>query len=410
MRRQMEGYSQTPPEGLWESVQAGLEGRRTAAFPWWWMLAGAAAAVVAALLLLVRPSGNPGPVNPSLTAETDQVDSVEIVAPAVPAEPDPTMPDDRQIQLIQDIPGKSAFARKAIAKVQPVDESPVAPAAEELNEEPESPIVEDDFPPDIVVPDEAEQQQEEESKPSVHPVPLRQYPAERRLLASADAGRVKLSLFASGAPGGNVSNTITEYGMGSAMRMGFSSKTSPRSLTSVLSQNRSTVTESNYSLMYRFGVLANIPVSNRWSIDTGLQLSHLAGTVKSTSGTITTELRSDLYYVGIPLHAVFTPWEGRHLGIYFSAGPMAEYGVRLKGTTKEIIGTIVKSTPTITHPGDLIWSLGADAGVQWRVGGLGALFLQPGVSWHIPAANSPESYYTEHPVAFNLAAGFRILF
>ena len=55
MRKQLSEYGQTPPEGLWEAVDAKVR-KPSASFPWWWALAGAAAAV-AAVLLVVRPEG-----------------------------------------------------------------------------------------------------------------------------------------------------------------------------------------------------------------------------------------------------------------------------------------------------------------------------------------------------------------
>ena len=110
--------------------------------------------------------------------------------------------------------------------------------------------------------------------------------------------------------------------------------------------------------------------------------------------------------------AVYTPWSGRHLSVYLSAGPSVEYGFRSSGNIREVIGNLAPVVRNIDKytPGDFIWSLGANVGAQWAFGNFGALFVQPGVSWHIAGENSPESYYTANPVAFNLSGGFRILF
>ena len=51
LRESMEDFSMTPPEGLWEAVEARVQ-RPRAGFPWWWALAGVAAVAAAAVLIL----------------------------------------------------------------------------------------------------------------------------------------------------------------------------------------------------------------------------------------------------------------------------------------------------------------------------------------------------------------------
>ena len=86
LRRQMAEYTETPPEGLWEGIEEGLQKRRAAAFPWWWALAGAAAAVLAVLLLW-----RPGAVEPQLAtdavAEAVPDSREDAVVPTVSATP-----------------------------------------------------------------------------------------------------------------------------------------------------------------------------------------------------------------------------------------------------------------------------------------------------------------------------------
>ena len=57
-----------------------------------------------------------------------------------------------------------------------------------------------------------------------------------------------------------------------------------------------------------------------------------------------------------------------------------------------------------------LWSLGANAGVQWHPYSKGAFFLQPGISWHIPKEGIQESLYTAQPFAFTISAGYRVFF
>ncbi|MBQ3941233.1 MAG: PorT family protein [Bacteroidales bacterium] len=411
LRKQLSDYTQAPPEGVWDAVEGHLaRGRSAAAFPWWWALAGAAAALVA-LLVVVRPSSEKqspavGPVVAEL-ADTALAPPAKIDTVVV----NPLTPVDIAVPVTTAAPVNSVAPRHRdlsdVAVAQAVDQQGAeAPVTEDASSQVQNPIVEDDFNPSQEEPAEEEKAPE---KP-IHILPQKQYPAERPLLADASTNRAHISLLTSGALGAVPSNTIAEYGMSGTMRMASSSRS--MSPVSVLSRNKSTVTDIKHRLVYRVGIMANVPLSRRWSIETGLQLSRLASDVISTSGTMTSSTHTDMHYFGVPLMAVYTPWSGRHLSVYLSAGPSVEYGFRSSGNIREVIGNLAPVVRNIDKytPGDFIWSLGANVGAQWAFGNFGALFVQPGVSWHIAGENSPESYYTANPVAFNLSGGFRILF
>ena len=421
MRKQLSEYGQTPPEGLWEAVEAKVR-KPSAAFPWWWALAGAAAAV-AAVLLVVRPGGVTVP-SASVKDTAEAVAALEradtLVSPQAEPEPD-----------VMTAPA----ARKAYAALTPVPTSPAAvvpsagtgvvPSAEAGVVTPaveDSPVAAESES-EVQQPVEAEvpvaEENASEDKPSGKPVAgspapgkelpveIKTYPAEKPLYADAGPdNRIRMSFIASGVPGGHFSHSEIQYGIGQQMRMA----PSPKSFSSLLSRNRSTETQTEYSLAYRAGILVNLQLSKHWSVESGLQLSRLAGTVTSSVGSISTQTKNTMLYLGIPVYAVYTPWEGRNLGIYFSAGPMAEYGVLMTGSVRETIGTVVNTTHDAVFPKDFIFSLGANAGLQLKIGSLAALFVQPGISWHIPSENSPESYYTAHPLAFTLGGGLRVLF
>ena len=438
LRKQLSEYGQTPPEGLWEAVEAKVR-KPSAAFPWWWALAGAAAAV-AAVLLVVRPEGVTTP-SASVKDTAEAVAALEradtLVSPQAEPELDMmTAPAVRKAYAaLTPVPtSPAAVVPSAVAGVVPPAEEDSPVAAETESVVPSAgagvvtPTVEDspvaaESESEVQQPVEAEvpaaEENASEDKPSGKPVAgspapgkdlpveIKTYPAEKPLYADAGQdNRIRMSFIASGVPGGQFSHSEIQYGIGKQMRMA----PSPKSFSSLLSRNRSTETQTEYSLAYRAGILVNLQLSKQWSVESGLQLSRLAGTVTSSVGSISTQTKNTMLYLGIPVYAVYTPWEGRNLGIYFSAGPMAEYGVLMTGSVRETIGTVVNTTHDAVFPKDFIFSLGANAGLQLKIGSLAALFVQPGISWHIPSENSPESYYTAHPLAFTLGGGLRVLF
>ena len=110
LRLRMAEYEQTPPEGLWEAVEAGLPQQKAAAFPWMWALA-AVAAVVLAVVLLWRPASSPVPADPAkLTA--DVVDIAE-PAPSGPVASDPSVSEPSDLSVLSTTPVPSIASTSA---------------------------------------------------------------------------------------------------------------------------------------------------------------------------------------------------------------------------------------------------------------------------------------------------------
>ena len=394
LRRQMAEYTETPPEGLWEGIEEGLQKRRAAAFPWWWALAGAAAAVLAVLLLW-----RPGAVEPQLATDA--------VAEAVP--------DSREDAVVPTVSATPQTVNNinvlhSSLPSEPPELAEPAPAEPELAEPvPSEPVPsEPDDVESVIIPKEAERPAADEERQAgvQNPVQKMQYPAERR---DAPARLVTISLIAGGVPGGGTSSTYTSYAM-STVRSAAASPTK-KAPVALLSRNKPTENDVRHSIAFRAGAMFSIPVGRHWDVETGLQLSNLLTRTTSTTGNMSTVTSRTLSYVGLPVYAVYTPFRFGNGAVYASAGPMLEYGFRSSGTIDNYISdSNVGSESFNTRISDLVWSLNLNAGVQWLIGGVGGLFLQPGLSWYIPGQNKEETFYTEHPLSFALSAGFRFTF
>ena len=239
-----------------------------------------------------------------------------------------------------------------------------------------------------------------------NPAPQTQYPAEK---LDTPAPLVTFSLIAGGVPGGAVANSYTSYAM-SAVQTAAASTTG-KVPVALLSRNKQTENDVRHSIALRAGAMFSVPIGRYWGVETGLQLSNLLTKTTSTTGNMTTVTNRTISYVGLPLYAVYTPLRFGNGAVYASAGPMIEYGFRSSGTTEDFIsGGNVGSEKFSTRISDLVWSLNLNAGVQWLIGGVGGLFVQPGLSWYIPGQSKEETFYTEHPLSFALSAGFRFSF
>ena len=433
LRLRMAEYEQTPPEGLWEAVEAGLPQQKAAAFPWMWALA-AVAAVVLAVVLLWRPASGPVPSDPAkLTA--DVVDIAES-APSGPVAADPSVsadPSDHSapsdLSVASAPSASSATARSATV---PAREDNVAPSPSSSRTEnvPSTtvPAREDNAAPspsssrtETVPQTEPTPQPTPQTDPTPQPTPAPQpeptpkpaptpridiIPAERS--SSSSYGGLTASLVGGAVPGA-ATDSYVSYGQAGLRSSGnTSAKSAPVAL---LSRNRETTTDKRYSIAFRVGLMLNVPLSRHWGVETGVQLSQLQNQTKSVTGNMTTVTDGTIAYIGVPVLAVYTPWTWDRVSVYASAGPMFEYGFRNYGKQKSYMGTDLVSDESFSDKvQDIIWSAGANVGVQWLFTRHGGLFLQPGISWHFAGNNNTESYYTEHPLAFSVAAGVRLTF
>lgn len=427
----MEDFSMTPPEGLWEAVEAKVQ-RPRAGFPWRWALAGVAAVAAAAVLILPFGGRTALPGAP-VSQVVESADST-LAAPA----------DSVSVQPLQDAaPGGDDVLREEVSRPA---KNPAAASVKALVADNSAIVPETDGAPSAEVRPSADSvpsadavpsaddtaaphrngRPDEEQKapavkdtvpesPSVQPEnkPASREPAGRvELVRQRGDHRVRLAFLGSGNPGGSTSGTVTEYGFSSGIRMSSSPvHTGNTSLPALLSRNKSTTTNTRHELSLRAGLMVSVPLSCRWSIESGLLLTALHTSIDSQTGTAESATEKDFYYVGIPLQAVYTPWRGKHFSCYLSAGPMVEWDFFSKWTsTSSIGGTNSSLSKNSEVPGDVVFSLGAAAGIQWHPYSTGAFFIQPGVSWHIPGVNVPENYYKNHPVAFTLSGGYRFIF
>ena len=437
----MADYSQTPPEGLWEAIDGKIRKPAAPVFPWWWALAGAAAAVAAVLLLWPGSLelGSPRLAEVEAVADTlgvgtedaqgdslgaaqgdslgvavpvDKLAPVEHVAPSAAK----TLTAARQ-NAAPEAAGKRESA-PVEAEAAPVETEDVPVETEkapvETEKAPERPLVaeakDDSGNPAQKEPAQKEPAQEEPAPKQLPETPERHYPADQPRLAQVSKARTaSVSFVGAGVPGGPASSTFTEYAMSAASRADGSRAASP--MAALLSRNRTTTTIANHKMTFRAGFMVNVPLSRHFSMESGLLYTILSADITSVSGGIEALNKQRIHYLGIPLHAVYTPLSTRHFSCYISAGPMVEFSFRTDWKTAgSIDGVGTGSASGRLGKNDWLWSLEANAGVQWHPYSKGAFFLQPGISWHFPKEGAQESFYTVHPLAFTLSAGYRIFF
>ena len=175
------------------------------------------------------------------------------------------------------------------------------------------------------------------------------------------------------------------------------------------SRNKPSTTEARHAQDMRISLALKVNLDYRWGIETGIVSSTISSSFLTTVGNTQSMQERSINYVGIPLYLCYNLLDWKKLGIYMSAGPMYEFSTGTNTSTTTSIGTSRTRNDDHGRYKDNKWSLNANAGMQLQVFKHGAIFLQPGFSYHFKDNSKLETFYTEHPAAFNITFGYRLL-
>jgi len=435
LRERMSEFEQTPPEGLWEAIETAGAGKAGAAAgagllsrlfggraPLWWSLAGVAAAAAVALLV-IRPSSSPvstqdpaalvaetkteteelpsgSEAQQALEAEASPVAEITQAEPSQASEPAPvSKPSVRQSRPTKTLVEEQQVEDQPLQEEVQPEQVAVKPEQTEAQAEPQQPAQQS-----VEASDEQESQ-----APAIGPgtptTPAPRYntvPLTRKV--KKDRPLVAVNLVGGGMPGHSSITNITSYGIRSF--------TGPMARTiSAISRNRVTETEILRKMDLQTAIMVSLDLTKHIGIETGLQYTRLSSSTVSITGSVSSTTDDVLSYIGLPVHLIYTPLQGRFLSAYLSAGPELEYGLTRNWTVSEVINASRSFIDNgVEGLGDFVISASVNAGLQVHPFRTGAFFVQPGVVFRHVDENAFESYYTDHPVSFRLAAGYRITF
>lgn len=400
----LDGYTEAAPEGLWDAVQAGLQPRRRRVFPLWWIAGPLAAAAAVVLAVVLWPETRV----PEAILPIDQEPQARL-AQAIP-EQEPAAALAEETELPVSIP-----AVKPIAKPAPAD-TPVVASSHDDTADNDAPVVADNI--DVLAgsdtPVMAGNDRPSHTDNVTPDAPATTVPPLQEQIKKTFRGNVQLALLS----GGSLSPVVTleKNGFGLPAQPGIVTRTTDAGLPGdgvnifMVNRNKTSTLEAQHSQLTRFQFSVHYRFLPRWGTETGLVFSRLQSRYESSSGQSQSITKRQVNYLGIPLYLHYNVLQWNRLSLYLQAGPMYEITTDTPSTTYTYIaGTEKSSRRDNTYIRDDIWSLNANAGLQLRLFRHGAVFVQPGFSWHLAGENNLETYYTAHPAAFSLSLGYRVL-
>ena len=413
-----ENYSEATPEGLWDAVRAGVvPQKKRRAVPFWWYAAaaGLAAAAVAAVVLLWPAS----PTTPTIIATVPGNNDVLV---DVPEPIVTTVQEDNYVP--QAVPSRCNVVAEA-----PAVESVENP--EEAGDSEEAGVPEEVVPGEVVsggdvpgegtfengtqqdgAPEEVPPQDTLSTSPIVSasgPEPVVVPTRNRRTVKP----RVQLALAFSPSMGKGVSTSVTGVGLpSSSAMMAMRTKASGTGANvMMLSRNKTSTTNASHRQGGGFSLGLRLDLDEHWGVETGIVSSSMASNYTTTVGNITSETSRTIGYMGIPLYGCYRLFEWKRLGLSLNAGPMYEFAVRTNTETSSYVsGRLAGEDSDRAAVADDIWSMNVGASLQYRLLKHGALFVQPGLSYHFKDDSSVETLYTLQPTSFNLNFGYKFLF
>jgi hypothetical protein len=191
-----------------------------------------------------------------------------------------------------------------------------------------------------------------------------------------------------------------------------SGKQSTYNMMNTLSSNRESTYSASHHAPVRVGVTAAWQMTEHLSLVSGVNWTSLSSVFnESTEGETRVTGQQDLGYLGVPLR-VEAGWEPvKRLRLYAGAGGMVEKGLMATVKADSYLGKQESATVT-KHPdtGGLLWSVGAEAGAEYRIGKVFGIYLAPGIEYHFDNGAEVRSAYTEKPLSWNLDLGVRFHF
>lgn len=214
-----------------------------------------------------------------------------------------------------------------------------------------------------------------------------------------------------GAMGGlGASGTTTAYGDYLVLSCpgGADTKDSPMLDMSSVNRDVETKTEYEHHLPIRIGLSVAYALTDRLSISSGLTYTRLASDIKDASRESKYIGEQRLHYVGIPVNVSYKVASFRWLGLYGTAGVLAEKCV--SGTTDE--GYVENNTMKYTNTQDisskpLQMSVNAGVGIQFDFIDNVGIYAEPGLSYYFDDGSALQTIYKEKPLNFNLNVGVR---
>lgn len=418
-------YEKDAPEGLWEGISRELpklndgvmlthKPQRTAKFRMW-RVAGVAAAASVALVIGYSFLGNSAKDNINIPTNTPKHPNM-LASNQKPLGNEPTGVNADQTthsadNLLSEQPtlASALTEQPTLASASTETDVKVISSKEENSSKEEYSKKEENGKENEQAEVKPEKREDSRVLPKSQNDALLAYNDLTERRGSADASsRWTVSTGAMGGLG--ASGTTTAYGdyLVLASPGVMDAKDSPMLDMNTVNRDVEQKTEYDHHLPIRMVLNVAYALTDQLSISSGLTYTRLSSDIKDASRESKYIGEQRLHYVGIPVNVSYKVASFRWLGLYGTAGVLAEKCV--SGTTDE--GYVENNTMKYTNTQDisskpLQMSVNAGVGIQFDFIDNVGIYAEPGLSYYFDDGSALQTIYKEKPLNFNLNVGVR---
>ena len=149
-----------------------------------------------------------------------------------------------------------------------------------------------------------------------------------------------------------------------------------------------------------FGLTANIPISSRFSITTGLVYTRLRSDFVNIMAGTPLSKEQTLYYLGVPVNAQYKVWSYKGLSVYAAAGGQADYNVKAH-----------MEQEGVDYPASRDgwqFSVQGSVGIEYDVIPQLGIYVEPGVKRYFNNGSNVKNFFKDKPTSLNLQVGLRV--
>lgn len=412
-------YEKDAPEGLWEGISRELpklndgdmlthKPQRKAAFRMW-RVAGVAAAASVALVIGYSFLGNSAKDNINIATNTPKHPNM-LASNQKPLGNEPTgVNADQTTHSADNLLSEQPTLASALTEQPTLASASTETDVKEISSKEEDSKKEENGKENEQAEVKPEKREDSRVLPKSQNDALLAYNDLTERRGSADASsRWTVSTGAMGGLG--ASGTTTAYGdyLVLASPGVMDAKDSPMLDMNTVNRDVEQKTEYDHHLPIRIGLSVAYALTDRLSISSGLTYTRLASDIKDASRESKYIGEQRLHYVGIPVNVSYKVVSLRWLGLYGTAGVLAEKCV--SGTTDE--GYAENNTMKYTNTQDisskpLQMSVNAGVGIQFDFIDNVGIYAEPGLSYYFDDGSALQTIYKEKPLNFNLNVGVR---
>ena len=156
-----------------------------------------------------------------------------------------------------------------------------------------------------------------------------------------------------------------------------------------------------------FGISLSKTLTDRWSIETGVQYSLLNSRFTMGENGYSIVKKQKAHYLGVPFKLSYRLVDYKRLSAYSSAGVTIHIPVYGKWDSSYIVEwqSAYSDSHHFTPP--FQWQTNLSVGVQYKFTPNMSIFIEPTFNWFIPSGSETHTIWTEHPVMFTSPFGIR---